>query len=246
MVKHQVNVRVSDLTRDKLDFLSEYYGTQAEAVAIAIDRLYRETRYGYEDDFAPDPEVFASKHTGDEALRAGLGEKEIRVLIVDGEPHIQGNLAKMLHSEPHVEVVGTAAGGEEGIALAKKLQPHIILMDRLMPGMDGLAATRAITEQVPYTRVIMTSVHGAESLRRSMLAGARDCLSRPFRVGELMRSIYRVYAMAPYPRPHAMPTVQESSLSSEELAGLRQAVQAMEYVKDLLSRHPELVEDEKE
>jgi hypothetical protein len=41
-----------------------------------------------------------------------------------------------------------------------------------------------------------------------------------------------------------MPTVQESSLSSEELAGLRQAVQAMEYVKDLLSRHPELVEDE--
>ena len=54
MAKHQVNIRASDLTRDKLDFLSEYYGTQAEAVAVAVDRLYRETRYGYGEDGLPE------------------------------------------------------------------------------------------------------------------------------------------------------------------------------------------------
>jgi DNA-binding NarL/FixJ family response regulator len=98
-----------------------------------------------------------------------------------------------------VEVVGTASDGEEGIALAADLQPHIVLLDRLMPEMDGLATCQALIKRAPHTRVIMTSVQGAESLRRSMLAGARDCLSRPWTVGELSHSLHRVYAMSPYP-----------------------------------------------
>ena len=216
MAKHQVNVRVSDLTRDKLDFLSEYYGTQAEAVAISIDRLYRETRFGYEDLTTLDLGSPAGQSAHNGAATAGIGEAEIRVLIVDDEPHVRENLKKMLYFEPHVTVVGTASGGEKSVALARELQPHIVLMDRLMPGMDGLAATQAITDQVPYARVIMTAVQGTESLRRSMLAGARDCLSRPFRVGELMRSIARVYGMAPYPPSPNPATSPSSPLSSAE------------------------------
>jgi DNA-binding NarL/FixJ family response regulator len=239
MAKHQVNVRISDLTRDKLDFLSEYYGTQAEAMAVAIDRLYRETRYGYGDDALPGKEASDGKHKSDDAMLSDLAEERIRVLIVDDEPHVRENIMKLALTLG-VEVAGAAATGKEGIELAKKLQPHIVLMDRLMPGMDGLAASQAITKQVPFTRIIMTAVQGAESLRRSMLAGARDCLSRPFNQYELWHSIRRVYDMAPYPQPAA----QERALSKDELTGLREAVQAMEYVRDLLSKHPELAGDE--
>jgi DNA-binding NarL/FixJ family response regulator len=244
MVKRQVNVRMSDMTRDKLDFLSEYYGTQAEAVAVAVDRLYQETRYGYGSDL----DLRAAAHgklEDEDATYLDLSKESIRVLIVDDEPHIRGNIGKLCW-ELGVDVVGTAASGEEGIELAESLQPHIVLLDRSMPGMDGLAACQAITGQVPYTRVIMTSVQGAESLRRSMLAGARDCLSRPFTAGDLSQSLRRVYAMSPYPRSHTPPAAQEGAFSGEELDGLRAAVRAIEYVQELLARHPELIEGEKE
>ncbi len=192
MNKHQVNIRISKLTRDKLSFLSEYYGTQTEAVAIAIDRLYRETRYGYGD--AP----IEDRQQGGSSILAEGDLEKIRVLIVDDETHIRGNIEKMLLPQAHIEVVGTAASGAEGIAKGKTLQPHIVLMDRIMPEMDGLIASQEMMMQVPYARVIMTAVYGAESLRRSMLAGARDCLSRPFGVEELLHSIHRVYSLAPY------------------------------------------------
>ncbi len=239
MAKHQVNVRVSDLTRDKLDFLAEYYGTQAEAVAVAIDRLYRETRYGYGDDALPGKETSPREYKGDETTFSDLAEERIRVLIVDDEPHIRENIMKLALTVG-VEVAGTAGTSEEGIELAKKLQPHIVLMDRLMPGMDGLTASQAITKQVPFTRIIMTAVQGAESLRRSMLAGARDCLSRPFNQHELWHSIRRVYDMAPY----SQTATQERALSREELTGLREAMQAIENARDLLSKHPELAGNE--
>ena len=233
MAKHQVNVRVSDLTRDKLDFLSEHYGTQAEAMAIAVDRLYRETRYGYGEGDLPE------RRTSDDRLPDVADAAGIRVLIVDDEPHIRENIKRMVF-DLGLDLVGAAASGEEGIALAKELQPHVVLLDRSMPGMDGLAASEAITREVPYARIIMTSVQGAECLRLSMLAGARDCMSRPWTMDELWYSIRRVYDMAPYPEPSAPPASpagRESGLSEEELVRLREALQAMERVRDLLSKH---------
>jgi DNA-binding NarL/FixJ family response regulator len=231
MAKHQVNVRVSDLTRDKLDFLSECYGTQAEAVALAVDRLYRESRYGYGENGLPE-------RPADKDVTSSQPGAGIRVLIVDDEPHVRENIVKMIYTLG-MALVGTAASAEEGIALAQEHQPHIVLMDRSMPGMDGLAASEAITQKVPYTRIIMTAVQGAESLRRSMLAGARDCLSRPWTLHELWHSIRRVYDLAPYPEPSARPRPepQEGAMSEEERAGLRETVQALERARDLLSKH---------
>jgi CheY-like chemotaxis protein len=229
VAKQQVNVRFSDLTRDKLDFLSEYYGTQAEAMAVAVDRLYRETRYGYGESGLPEQPT-------DEDLTSSRPGAGIRVLIVDDIYETRANIEK-LATPLGLDVVGLAASGEEGVALAEELQPHIVLMDRSMPGMDGLAACEAITQKVPYARTIMTAVQGAESLRRSMLAGARDCLSRPFNMHEMWHSVRRVYDMAPYPEPERQPERREAALSEEERAGLREAVQALEHARDLLSKH---------
>jgi len=138
----------------------------------------------------------------------GTSGPKIRVLIVDDIAETRENVKKLLYFEEDVEVVGTAANGREGVDLALKLNPDIVLMDINMPGMDGIAASEALSSQAPNVQVVMMSVQGeADYLRRSMLAGAREFLIKPFSGDELVNSIHRVYqltaarrvAMAPPP-----------------------------------------------
>jgi len=136
-----------------------------------------------------------------------MTEEKIRVLIVDDITETRENLKKLLYFETDIEVVAAATSGEEGIELAKQYQPHIVLMDINMPGMDGITASEAITQEVPFAQVIMMSVQSeADYLRRSMLAGARDFLTKPFTSDELISTIRRVYEMAAT-RRIAMPQV---------------------------------------
>jgi pilus assembly protein CpaE len=122
---------------------------------------------------------------------------KIRILIVDDIAESRDNVAKLLRFEPDVEVVGTADNGEQAIELCERLQPHIVLMDVNMPGMDGIAATTAITSRQPNTAVIMMSVQNEpEYLRRSMMAGAREFLAKPFSLDELIDSIRHVNQLA--------------------------------------------------
>jgi pilus assembly protein CpaE len=119
----------------------------------------------------------------------------IRVLIVDDIPETRDHLAKLLGFEPDIEVVGAASSGAEAIAQATKLLPGVILMDINMPDMDGIAATERLSSQVPSAAVVMMSVQGeADYLRRSMLAGAREFLVKPFSSDELTASIRQVYS----------------------------------------------------
>lgn len=125
-----------------------------------------------------------------------MSEEKIRVLIVDDIPETRENLRKLLYFETDIEVVAAAIDGEDGIRLAKEYQPHIVLMDINMPGLDGIAATEAITQEVPFSQVIMMSVQGeSDYLRRSMLAGARQFLIKPFTGDELISTIRRVYEL---------------------------------------------------
>jgi pilus assembly protein CpaE len=124
-------------------------------------------------------------------------------LIVDDIPETRENLRKLLYFEEDVEVVGAAISGEEGIQMAKELQPHIVLMDINMPGMDGITASEAISQEVPTAQIIMMSVQGeADYLRRSMLAGAREFLIKPFSSDELVSTIRRVYELGAAQRAH--------------------------------------------
>src|SRR5215210_8676743 len=120
--------------------------------------------------------------------------ERIRLVIVDDIPETRDHLAKLLGFEPDIEVVGSAASGQEALALAAKLQPDIVLMDINMPGMDGIATTEQLSARVPAAAVVMMSVQGeADYLRRSMLAGAREFLVKPFSSDELVASIRQVY-----------------------------------------------------
>jgi pilus assembly protein CpaE len=119
----------------------------------------------------------------------------IQVLIVDDIPETRDHLAKLLGFEVDIHVIGTAASGAEAIELATHLLPDVVLMDINMPDMDGIAATELLSARVPNAAVVMMSVQGeADYLRRSMLAGAREFLVKPFSSDELTASIRQVYS----------------------------------------------------
>lgn len=133
---------------------------------------------------------------------------KIRVLIVDDIAETRENVKKLLYFEKDIEIVGTAANGREGVELAVKFQPDVVLMDINMPEMDGIAASEAISAQAPNVQVVMMSVQGeADYLRRSMLAGAREFLIKPFSGDELVTSIHRVHQFAATRRMVAAPPV---------------------------------------
>ena len=120
---------------------------------------------------------------------------QIRVLIVDDIPETRDHLTKLLGFESDIEVVGAAASGREALEMAGKLTPDVVLMDINMPDMDGITATEQLAATVPTAAVVMMSVQGeADYLRRSMLAGAREFLVKPFSSDELTASIRQVYS----------------------------------------------------
>jgi len=120
---------------------------------------------------------------------------QIRVLIVDDIPETRDHLTKLLGFESDVEVVGSAASGAQALEMAVRLAPDVVLMDINMPDMDGITATEKLSAAVPAAAVVMMSVQGeADYLRRSMLAGAREFLVKPFSSDELTASIRQVYS----------------------------------------------------
>ncbi len=119
---------------------------------------------------------------------------KIRALIVDDVAATRENIKKLMEFHPEIEAVGQAGTGEEAIALAKALRPDVILMDINMPGMDGIEATERLSLEVPDAAVIIMSVQGEqEYLRRAMMAGAKNYLTKPFTGDELIHAAKDAY-----------------------------------------------------
>jgi pilus assembly protein CpaE len=117
----------------------------------------------------------------------------IKLLIVDDIPETRDHLSRLVGLDREIDVAGTAGSGEEAIQQAMDLRPDVIVMDINMPGMDGIAASEIIAQRLPFSPIIMMSVHGeAEQLKRAMLAGAREFLVKPFSADEFTTSIKRV------------------------------------------------------
>lgn len=114
----------------------------------------------------------------------------IRILIVDDHSVVRQGLQMFLRLDPELEVVGEARNGIEAIAQARELQPDVVLMDILMPKMDGIEATKIIRQELPETEVIaLTSVLEDEKVFAAIRAGAIGYLLKDTEAAELRRSI---------------------------------------------------------
>jgi pilus assembly protein CpaE len=132
--------------------------------------------------------------------------ENIRVLIVDDLPETRENVRKLLQFESDIAVIGQAGTGEQAVEMAQEHRPDIILMDINMPGIDGIGASQKIVELVPTTQIIIMSVQSdSDYLRRAMLAGARDFLTKPFGGDELVAAVRRVHAKRPIMRTGMAP-----------------------------------------
>ncbi len=114
----------------------------------------------------------------------------IRVLIVDDHGVVRQGLRMYLALDPELEVVGEAANGAEALRIAHELRPEVVLMDLLMPVMDGIAAIGAIRRELPDIEVIaLTSVLEDSAVYRAMRAGAIGYLLKDTEADELCRAI---------------------------------------------------------
>ncbi len=121
---------------------------------------------------------------------------KIKVLIVDDVQESRDNVERLLRFEPDIEIVGKASSGRDAIEAMAASQPTVVLMDVNMPEMDGIEATKVILSRRPNTGVIMMSVlNEPDVLRRSMLAGAREYLVKPFSLDDLLSGVRTVHQM---------------------------------------------------
>jgi NarL family two-component system response regulator LiaR len=114
----------------------------------------------------------------------------VRILIVDDHGVVRQGLRMYLALDPELEVVGEAANGAEALRLAHEQKPDVVLMDLLMPVMDGIAATAAIRRELPDVEVIaLTSVLEDSAVYGAMRAGAIGYLLKDTEADELSRAI---------------------------------------------------------
>jgi NarL family two-component system response regulator LiaR len=119
----------------------------------------------------------------------------IRVLLVDDHTMVRRGLATFLQVFDDMELAGEAAGGEAAIQLCDRIRPDVILMDLVMPGMDGVEATRAIREQFPTVQVIaLTSFKKGELVQNALQAGAIGYLLKDVSADELAQAIRAAHA----------------------------------------------------
>ncbi len=114
----------------------------------------------------------------------------IRVLLADDHGVVREGLRMFLGRDPDLVVVGEAANGAEAVELARQLRPDVVLMDLLMPVMDGVAATAAIRNALPETEVVaLTSVLESAAVVGAVKAGAIGYLLKDTQAAELRRTI---------------------------------------------------------
>jgi NarL family two-component system response regulator LiaR len=117
----------------------------------------------------------------------------IRILVVDDHIVVRRGLIAMLETEPGMQIVGEAANGAEAVEQAQKLVPDVILMDLVMPVMDGIEATRQIKQEMPSVNIlVLTSFSTNDKVIPSLNAGAIGYLLKDSTPTELVRAIQQV------------------------------------------------------
>ena len=126
----------------------------------------------------------------------------VRILVVDDHSVVRDGLAVLLDREEGMRVVGCAATGEEAVGAARRLTPEVVIMDLILPHLNGIDATRQIIDEMPDTHVIaLSACHTPEHVYRALRAGAHAYVLKSAASAELLLAIHEVIAGMHYVSP---------------------------------------------
>jgi len=132
--------------------------------------------------------------------------EEITCLIVDDHEVVREGLRLSLSRAPHVRVIGEASDGAGAVALVERRRPQVVIMDVRMPGMDGLEATKLLTEREPDAKVLIFTAYSEKSLlSRGLESGAKGYILKEAPHQTLLRAIEKVAGGEGYVDPALMP-----------------------------------------
>lgn len=142
--------------------------------------------------------------------------KRIRVLIVDDHTVVRNGLGSFLIAYDDFELVGEAKNGEQAVRMCEQCQPDVVLMDLVMPGMDGATATRLIRQKFPCVQVIaLTSFKEREQVQSAIQAGAIGYLLKDISAEELARAIHLAHIGKPTLAPEAADVLIQAARNPE-------------------------------
>ncbi len=166
-----------------------------------------------------------------------MGDEPVRVMIVDDHAVVRSGLAAFIMAYDDLEFVGEAAGGAEAVAKCRQFEPHVILMDLVMPEVDGAEATRLIRDACPDVQVIaLTSYKEEELVQAALKAGAISYLLKNVTAAELAQAIRAAHAGRPTLAPEAAQVLinaatrtdaDDTGLTERELEVLRLMVDGL-------------------
>ncbi len=153
--------------------------------------------------------------------------KPIRVLIADDHSVLREGLRMVIELQPDLEVAGEAGDGAEALALARDLQPDVVLLDLMMPHLDGLTALAQIRTAVPHTRVIvLTSSEEEARVVQAMRAGAQGYLLKTEGAGAVLDAIRAAargeVALAPRVARYLMQAMAQPTIHPEDALSPRE------------------------
>jgi two-component system, NarL family, response regulator LiaR len=144
---------------------------------------------------------------------------DIRILLCEDQTLVRHGLRTILELEPGMAVVGEAADGEEAVALVERAAPDVVLLDLVMPRVDGLEAIRRIRERAPATRIlVLTSFADDHTVLPAVRAGAAGYLLKDVQPPELADAIRTVHAGEALLAP-TVATMLVEQLAAEDDAG---------------------------
>lgn len=151
---------------------------------------------------------------------------KIKVLIADDHTIVRAGLTALLGTEKDIEVVGEAKNGAQAVSEAIKLHPDIVIMDLMMPKMDGIAATKELIRKAPSVKTILLTTYGtSDGIAHALRAGARGAVLKNADNSELAKAIRIVAQGGDYISPD-----------------IRQQLAADPPVPDLTPRQSEILE----
>lgn len=126
----------------------------------------------------------------------------VRILIVDDHSIVRDGLAQLIEREHGMRVVGFAASGEEAVTATQRLRPDLVIMDLMLPALNGIDATQRIICEFPGTRIIaLSACHTSEQVSRALRAGALGFVLKTEAGTELLRAVRMVSTGRQYISP---------------------------------------------